>query len=302
MATDNGWRRADGPARTDQGAPARGETAPAAGGRGRRARRRRRAKRFLLAADALLLCVLIFALAQLVRTLADYRRSAGRYEQIAEAVVSTAAPAAAQPAAAEQPARTAQPSEVPIQVDFAALKAVNPDAAAWLYCADTPVNYPAVLGPDNSYYLYRAFDGSDDSAGTLFFDCRNSPDLTDRHLVLYGHRMKDDSMFGSLVGYAEESYREAHPVMYLLTEAQNYRVEIFACRTVTADDLDNFTVHFPDESAYIRYLADAVSDSYWQPPFPIERGYATLTMVTCSTYRSDTNPRVLVHGRLVPVD
>ena len=49
-------------------------------------------------------------------------------------------------------------------------------------------------------------------------------------------------------------------------------------------------------------MADAVSDSYWQPPFPIERGYATLTMVTCSTYRSDTNPRVLVHGRLVPVD
>lgn len=271
----------------------------------RKAGKRKRIKRWLLLIDFVLLCVLIYALVRLVLTLVDYRRSARRYDELAGLVVSTSEPAEA-PAAPTAPGETAgpmdAPSEVPIQVDFAALQAENPDAVAWLYSADTPINYPVMLAADNSYYLYRAFDGSDDNAGTLFFDYRNSRSLTDRHLIIYGHRMKDKSMFGSIVGYTKESYREEHPVLYLLTEEQNYRVEVFACRTVTANDLTNFEVWFADEAAYIRYLAGAVSDSYWQPPFPIERGYATLTLVTCSVYEHDDNPRILVHGRLVPVD
>ena len=62
-----------------------------------------------------------------------------------------------------------------------------------------------------------------------------------------------------------------------------------------------FEIVFADENAYGQYVSRAVSQSYWPAPFGIERGYATLTLVTCSTYTHDDNPRVLVHGRLVPV-
>ena len=101
-------------------------------------------------------------------------------------------------------------------------------------------------------------------------------------------------MFGSVIGYTEQDYLEAHPVLYLITEAQSYRVEVYACRTVSANDLSHFEIAFADEDAYMQYVSRAVSQSYWPAPFGIERGYVTLTLVTCSTYSHDDNPRVLV--------
>ena len=204
----------------------------------RKAGPKRKRRYGLLLLDALLLGVLIFALVKLVTTLGDYRRSAERYDQIAEEAVRTAEPA---PQQTPGPDATAAPvSEVPITVDFDVLRAQNPDVVGWLYCADTPVNYPIVQGSDNDFYLDHAFDGSEDAGGTLFFDCRNRLSPLDRNLLLYGHRMKDDSMFGSVIGYTEQDYLEAHPVLYLITEAQSYRVEVYACRTVSANDLSHF--------------------------------------------------------------
>ena len=265
----------------------------------RKAGSKRKRRYGLLLLDALLLGVLIFALVKLVTTLGDYRRSAERYDQIAEEAVRTAEPAPQQTAGPD--AKAAPVSEVPITVDFDVLRAQNPDVVGWLYCADTPVNYPIVQGGDNDFYLDHAFDGSEDAGGTLFFDSRNRLSPLDQNLLLYGHRMKDDSMFGSVIGYTEQDYLEAHPVLYLITEAQSYRVEVYACRTVSANDLSHFEIAFADEDAYMQYVSRAVSQSYWPAPFGIERGYATLTLVTCSTYTHDDNPRVLVHGRLVPV-
>lgn len=254
----------------------------------------------LLLLDALLLGALVWALVRLVATLTDYRRAAEKYEQIADAAVQTVVPA---PAGTPEPGAdaTQPPCEVPIRVDFAVLRAENPDAVAWLYCADTPINYPVVQCNDNSYYLTHAFDRSEDAGGTLFFDSRNSLSPPDRNLLLYGHRMKDDSMFGSIVGYTEQVYREAHPVLYLITETQSYRVEVFSCRTVSADSLHYFETTFADDAAYGQYLSRAIGQSYWPAPFGIDYGYATLTLVTCSTYAHDDNPRILVHGRLIPV-
>ena len=109
--------------------------------------------------------------------------------------------------------------KAPISVDFAALKAENPDIVAWLYSADTPINYPVVQSDDNNYYLRRLTDGSYNSNGTLFVDFRDAPDFSGFNTIIYGHRMKSKAMFGTLPGYLEQEYYEEHPVMYLLTPA-----------------------------------------------------------------------------------
>lgn len=259
-------------------------------------------KRWLLLIDAVLLVALLFALWQLVATIVDYRRAAKKYDAIAEQAVQTAAPQPTAAAASETPQPTEKPSEVPIQVDFETLRQENREAVAWLYAADTPINYPVVQTDDNSYYLSHGFDREKDAGGALFFDYRNHIDAPDQNLILYGHRMKDDSMFGSLPEYAEASYREAHPVMYLITEQQSYRVEVFACRTVRADNLQYFETAFDGNEAYAAYLTKAMGQSYWQAPFGADTAYATLTLVTCSTYAHEDDPRLLVHGRLIPVD
>lgn len=259
-------------------------------------------KRWLLLIDAVLLIALLFALWRLVATLADYRRAADKYDALAEQAVRTAQPQPTLPAAAEAPQPTQKPSETPIEVDFDTLRQENREAVAWLYAADTPINYPVVQTDDNSYYLSHGFDREEDAGGALFFDSRCDVDAPGRNLIIYGHRMKDDSMFGTLPEYAEASYREAHPVMYLITERQSYRVEVFACRTVRADRLQYFETVFDGDAAYAAYLTKAMGQSYWQSPFGADTAYATLTLVTCSTYAHENDPRLLVHGRLIPVD
>lgn len=116
----------------------------------------------------------------------------------------------------------------PIQVDFDALLAENPDVVAWLYCPDTPINYPVVQAEDNDYYMHRLLDGSKSYPGTLFMDYRNTEDFSDWNSVIYGHNMRNDSMFGTLPDYKEKEYFETHPEIYLLTPQRDYVIDVLA--------------------------------------------------------------------------
>ena len=95
---------------------------------------------------------------------------------------------------------------LPIQVDFELLRKQNPDVFAWLYCPDTPINYPVVQASDNEYYLRRLLDGSYNFAGTLFMDYRNAVELSDWNSIIYGHNLKNDLMFGTLPKYKDKAY------------------------------------------------------------------------------------------------
>lgn len=80
-------------------------------------------------------------------------------------------------------------------VDFAALENINSDCVAWIRIDETEIDYPVVQGHDNSFYLKHLFDGEWNGAGCIFLDSRVEPDLSDRHSVLYGHHMKNGTMF-----------------------------------------------------------------------------------------------------------
>ena len=84
------------------------------------------------------------------------------------------------------------------KVDFNKLKEQNSDAVAWIKVNNTNIEYPVVKGSNNSFYLNHSFDKSNNSAGWIFADYRNKFDNTDKNIVIYGHNMKDNSMFGSL--------------------------------------------------------------------------------------------------------
>ncbi len=118
------------------------------------------------------------------------------------------------------------PDEVPVTIDFASLKAVCPDVIGWLYCVGTPINYPVVQSDDNDYYLYRLPDGTENKNGTIFLDFRNDPEFGDWNHLIFGHNMKNGAMFGSLTDYMEQEYYEQYPFWFLLTEEQNYRIDL----------------------------------------------------------------------------
>lgn len=122
----------------------------------------------------------------------------------------------------------------PISVDFEKLKQENEDIIAWLYCNETPINYPVAQADDNSYYLRKSTNGTYSSSGTLFVDYQNEADFSDNNTIIYGHNMRNVTMFGSLPEYRKQEYFDKHPIMYLLTPDNEYKIELIAGVTVSS--------------------------------------------------------------------
>ncbi|ANU45521.1 class B sortase [Enterocloster clostridioformis] len=112
-----------------------------------------------------------------------------------------------------------------LAVDFEALKKLNPHIIAWIHIPGTPVSYPVTQGEDNSYYLNRTFSKAYNGAGCIFVDYRSSLPSEGGNTVLYGHNMKNGSMFGSLKRYWDNEYYREHSSFYLYTAEG----EIFLC-------------------------------------------------------------------------
>ena len=187
----------------------------------------------------------------------------------------------------------------PIEVDFARLKGANGDVVGWLYCEDSVINYPVVYGRDNEYYLERNYLGNYDPSGAIFTDMRNEDGFADHNVILYGHHMQDGSMFASLKKWMDQAYYEAHPVMWLLTPEQDYRVEIFAGYLTTADS-DTYSVFREGGERLEGYLNWAKRWSAFTSDVETEPDGHYIVLSTCA-YSSD-DARTALHGKLVPID
>lgn len=209
---------------------------------------------------------------------AESRESALLVEQLAEMAVES----------------LPEGESAPITVDFAALCAENSDVVGWLYCEDTPINYPVVQAGDNERYLRRLIDGSRNAAGSLFVDWRNSGDFSDANTVIYGHNMRNDSMFGTLPRYAEPGYYKQHPVIFLLTPAADYRLDILGGFTAADAELYNVPMAdyaVADFAAETVRKSDFAADADFDALF--DEGDRLLTLSTCS-YEYDGARYVLV--------
>lgn len=186
----------------------------------------------------------------------------------------------------------------PIEVNFDVLLEKNEDIIGWLYSEDTPINLPIVQSTDNDYYLRRLIDGAWNSSGTLFADYRNTGDFSDNNTIIYGHNMKNKEMFGTLTYYKEQSYFNEHPVMWLLTPAGNYKIELVAGYvTPTTSDVYSFDQSEEDVFAMVQ---QAIENSTFHSDVEISQGDRFLTFSTCS-YEYD-NARYVLIGRLTPLE
>ena len=105
-----------------------------------------------------------------------------------------------------------------LKVDFGNLLAENEDVVGWLYVDFCEVSFPVVQGPNNDYYLHRTVEGQNNRAGSIFMDYENTPDFSDMNTFIYGHNMKNGSMFGPLKALREEGgeeLRKAYPYFYI---------------------------------------------------------------------------------------
>ncbi len=242
-------------------------------------------------AALLLLVVFLFSGWKVFCAMSEYRQSEESYEALTQAYttrqpVQVTVPES-EPAEATEPVETA-----PITVDFDALFADCPDVVGWLYCPDTPINYPVVQAGDNDYYLRRLLDGTWNSSGSIFMDYRCAADFSDWNSIFYGHNMKNDAMFGTLQDYKKQEYYDAHPVLYLLTPAQDYKIELIGGYTTpgTAED----TYGLPDtQEGRDMLIAKAQQQSTFQTETEVNGDDRLITLSTCA-YDYDLARYVLV--------
>ena len=126
-----------------------------------------------------------------------------------------------------------------LNVDWAALKAANPDTVAWVYIPGTTISYPVVQGTDNDYYLTHDFDGEAGwlaNYGAIFMDYRNNPNWSDQCYFIYGHHMNDGSMFAGIVDLTDQARFNECRTVYLMSPNGNFKLRTFALAHCSADD------------------------------------------------------------------
>lgn len=227
----------------------------------------------------------------------DRLKAESAYDELSEFAMSEEAEAT-EPASDLSVDDTTEATEctetnVPVFVDFEKLTAEYPDTVGWLYCEGTPINYPVVQGKDNLRYLRRLPDGSYNAAGSLFADYRCKEVAASGNYIIYGHNMKNGSMFGTLVRYKSQNYYDEHPTLYYLTPERTFRIELIA-GFVTKSTGEVYNTQLSAEQVR-QFCAESDFSSGITP----QDDDVFITLSTCS-YEYE-NARYVVIGRVIEI-
>lgn len=181
----------------------------------------------------------------------------------------------------------------PINIDFDALLELNSDIVGWLYCPNTPINYPVVKGEDNNEYLRKAIDGSYLKSGSLFVDYRNGDIMQDLNYIIYGHNTSGESMFGTLVKYKNQDYFDSHPTLYFITPEREYEIELVSGNVIHRHS-DFYKVN-PDFSL----VENLRKSSTFKSDTEIAKGDKFVTLSTCIWDYKDA--RYVIIGKITPI-
>ena len=190
----------------------------------------------------------------------------------------------------------------PISVDFGKLKSINDDVIGWLYLeAFDDFSYPITRGVDNEYYLHRNIYKEYLYAGTVFADKLNSDDLNDCYNILYGHNMKDGSMFGRLSEFITDplTMTKSH-YFWIFTPGKTERYEIISVYNAPVNG-DTYTSYKGPGKEYQDFLSrvQTYSEVYF-PPADLNVRDKLMCLSTCLD-NHDYSKRCVVIGKLVNV-
>ena len=184
-----------------------------------------------------------------------------------------------------------------IHIDFNSLKEKNSDTIGYLKVNGTDIESVVVQAEDNSYYLSHNFDKNNNNAGWIFADYRNKFDGTDRNIVIYGHNMKNGTMFSSLKNILNNDWQEAEENKYItfITENKASTYEVFSIYTIENEDY-YITTSFKDDEEFQNFIDKIKSRSIKNYETKVTSEDQILTLSTCA---NDNKYRVVLHSKLI---
>lgn len=177
------------------------------------------------------------------------------------------------------------------QVNLQELKKQNGDVTGWLYFENEDISYPIMYSGDDTTYLHTALDGSYASAGSIFMEENNHPDFQDSHTIIYGHNMRNLSMFGKLRYYKQKEYYDNHTYFQIFTDKGIYRYQIFAYADVPADSFV-YQVPYGTDDSFTSFIQQLKKQSYYDTGVDVTQKDKVVTLSTCST----TGKRFIVNA------
>ncbi|WP_408070478.1 sortase domain-bontaining protein [Butyrivibrio sp. JL13D10] len=158
----------------------------------------------------------------------------------------------------------------------------HPEAVGWISMEDETISYPIMHTDNNEKYLSIDSDGNASETGAIFLDSRSAADFEDSNSIIYGHNMKDKTMFGNLRKYREDpSYYNDHQYFEIITPEGIYKYKIFAYMDVP----DHYVIYDYVSDAAKAFVADAEAvrrKSYMDSEFPVNSDSKVITLSTCT--------------------
>lgn len=182
------------------------------------------------------------------------------------------------------------------RVNFDELKAINPDTVGWLrfYPEPAQINYPLVQTDNNDLYLSKTFSANENTVGAIFVNYINHPDFNDKNTIIYGHRMKDNSMFHELEKYQEKSFWEENQYFYIYTpDGREITYHIFSAGIVK-DISETYRTEFNTQEEFDNFLRSIETAAAYDTGVKVYGTDFVVTLSTC-TKESDDN-RMVVRG------
>lgn len=185
------------------------------------------------------------------------------------------------------------------KIDFEKLLSINNDTIGWVRFNNDKVNNPIVQTKDNSYYLKRSFDKSYNQAGTIFMDYRNTS-FNDRNVVLFGHAMLDDTMFGSLKDIFNNDFfdtKENNYIQIYNKDNELLTYQIFSYYIIEKEEY-YITTSFNSDSDFNKFIDTIIKRSYKNFDIEVSINDNILTLSTCSG-TGGTSKRKVIHAKRI---
>lgn len=239
----------------------------------------------LLLVGVILICV---SLAMLIPNMLNYKKSNDTYDALNEEYV-TVLDVTAEVVMNEEDDTWWYED---VKVHVGAMQQVNSDIIGWIRFDNIDqLSYPVLYSGDDEKYLRTDIYGNSTIAGCIFMEGLNTPDFADCHTILYGHNMKNLSMFGSLKKYKTEDFYQENQYFTIYTTDMAYRYHIFAyCDVPELDDV--YTVGFAPDDTFGQFIDTMYRKSYYDTGVSVTKDDKVITLSTCST----TGNRFVVHA------
>ena len=233
------------------------------------------------------ICVFIYSSYRLVNIYLEYRRGSVEYNEIRNEVE------------VENRVENQDADKgiaLPINIDFKKLEKINKDIVGWIYIEASPkINYPILKGMDNDFYLRRTYKKTKNIAGSIFIDYRNTGDFMDYNTIIYGHNMKNSTMFSRLEELKKNPKETLKkPYIWVITPKNVMVYKIFSIHEEPAIS-DTYNIIKSKDDEYYKYArAEAIKNRV----SGLNNDANGSRIITLSTCTDNDKVRMVVQARL----